>query len=170
VFDKQGGEAMDLLESLYHDHRSAMYRRAFSVLGDHGLAEDAVQEAILRMAKYLRRFEPLSRDERRYLCLAVAKNMALNLLRKRGESLTLTEDIPAAAPDAALAMDLTGAIQALDEGLQQVVMLRLRYGFDTAETARLMGLTQGAVRRRLHRAREILRGTLSDTEIRRCEP
>ena len=155
---------MELLESLYRENRSAMYHRAYSVLGDHGLAEDAVHEAILRVSKYLYRFETLGDDERRYLCLAVAKNAALNVLRKRGEVCGLDDNLPTETADLALGMDLASAIEDLDESLHQVVILRLRCGFSTAETAKLMSLTQGAVRRRLGRAREILRKTLSGTE------
>jgi RNA polymerase sigma-70 factor (ECF subfamily) len=141
-----------------------MYHRALSVLGDHGLAEDAVHEAIIRISKYLSRFSAMSEEERRYLCLTIAKNMALNIQRKRGEILPLLENVPAVSCDVPLGIDLTDAIGSLDEGLYQVVMLRLRYEFNTAETARLMGITPGAVRRRLNRAREILRKSLSNKE------
>jgi RNA polymerase sigma-70 factor (ECF subfamily) len=155
---------MVLLESLYNAHRGAMFHRALSVLGDRALAEDAVHESILRIARVLPRFEAVPAGEHRYLCLAIARNAALNLRRDRGETVPLPDSVPADASDIALGLDIAGAIEALDESLHQVVMLRLRYGFDTAETARLMGITQGAVRRRLHRAREILRKSLEEHE------
>jgi RNA polymerase sigma-70 factor (ECF subfamily) len=141
-----------------------MYHRALSVLGDHGLAEDAVHESFIRITKYLPRFNAMSEEERRYLCLTIAKNMALNILRKRGEILPLPENTPTVLCDISLGLDLTDAIESLNESLYQIVMLRLRYGFDTAETARLMGITPGAVRRRLNRARAILRKSLGGKE------
>jgi RNA polymerase sigma-70 factor (ECF subfamily) len=132
-----------------------------SVLHDQGLAEDAVHEAVFRISKSLNRFEDLSGDERRYLCVAIAKNMALNIVRKRkGGDTPLDGDVHAEYTDIPLKLDIIDAINALDEGLYQVVMFRLRYEFNTAETARMMGITQGAVRRRLNRARQILRKSL----------
>jgi len=152
-----------LLASLYNDHQTAMYHKAHSVLCDHGLAEDAVHEAFLRISKHLARFETIPRDRLRYVCLAVVKNAALNILRTRGGIVPLTDAMPAVAVDPSLGMDLTAAIKSLDEGYQQVVMLRLWYGFDTFETARLLGLTQSQVFNRLSRAKKALREFLNET-------
>lgn len=151
-----------MLESLYHAYRGVMLHRALGVLGDHALAEDAVHEAFLRIARHIPRFRGLSEDERRYLCLAIVKNAALNLLRDRGASLPLPEDLPVMETDIPLGMDLAGAIDALEEGHRQVVVLRLRYGFNTAETARLLGIPPGTVRSRLNRARKNLQEILRD--------
>ena len=151
-----------MLETLYRAHRSAMLRRAMGALRDHALAEDAVHEAFCRIARHLDSFEGMSEDERRYLCLTIAKNAALNILRDRGASVPLREDLPAVPGSVELGMDLDDAIRALEEGHRQVVLLRLRYGFDTAQTAKLLGIKQGTVRSRLNRARKILRETLDD--------
>jgi RNA polymerase sigma-70 factor (ECF subfamily) len=139
-----------------------MLNRALGVLGDRGLAEDAVHEAFLRIARHLPRFERLSEKESRYLCLAITKNAALNLRRDRGDPLSLTEDLPSPQADLSLRADLAGALAALEDGYRQVVLLRLHYGFNTAETARLMGITRDAVRGRLKRARAVLREALSE--------
>jgi RNA polymerase sigma factor (sigma-70 family) len=89
--------------------------------------------------------------------------MALNILRKRKVPFEpLGEEIGAADEDIPLMLDLRDAIEALDEGLYQIVIFRLRYGFSTAETARLTGITAGAVRQRLNRARKILRKSLAN--------
>ena len=75
---------------------------------------------------------------------------------------SLPDDVPANDQDAQLAPDLTEAIAALGEEDRNVVLLRLYYGFDTGETARLLGMTRDAVRGRLKRARKILREALGD--------
>lgn len=151
-----------MLEALYRAYRGVMYHKALGILADHALAEDAVHEAFVRIARHVPRFEAMPPDERRYLCLTIAKNAALNLLRDRGESVPLREDLPVLSADLPLRMDLENAIRALEEGHRQVVLLRLRYGFNTAETARLLGIRQGTVRSRLNRARKLLQKILSD--------
>ena len=144
-----------MLELLYRTYRVIMYRRALSVLGDHALAEDAVHEAFIRISRHIGRFEQISTDEHRYLCLTIVKNAALNMLRDRGVTEELPGDIHAPG-DISLGIDIADAINSLEEGHQQVVMLRIRYGFSTIETARLLGIRPGTVTSRLTRARKIL--------------
>ena len=147
-----------MLEELYRSYRAAMLQRALSVLGDHALAEDAVQEAFIRIARHIGRFKNMPSEERRYLCLTIVKNAALNMLRNRRETDPLPQTLQAVSRDIILGMDITTAVNALEEKQRHVVLLRLRYGFSTIETARLLGIKQGTVRSRLNRARK----TLSD--------
>jgi len=145
-----------MLESLYLKYRAVMHQRALSILGDHALAEDAVHEAFIRLSRHIGRFERMRPEECRYLCLTIVKNVSLNMLRDRRDTDPLPENLPAVPRDALLGMDITSAVNSLEEGHRQVVLLRLRYGFDTIETARLLGIKQGTVRSRLSRARKIL--------------
>jgi len=149
-----------MLEMLYRSYRTAMLQRALGVLGDHALAEDAVHEAFIRISRHIRRFESMKSDECRYLCLTIVKNAALNILRDRGITDELPDTQRAVTGDIALGIDISDAIDALEEGHRQVVLLRLRYGFDTFETARLLGIKPGTVRSRLNRARKILKESL----------
>lgn len=52
------------------------------------------------------------------------------------------------------------AIDRLPEAYRTVLMLRDIQEMDTAETARILGLSEGAVKTRLHRARQALAGLL----------
>ena len=149
-----------MLEMLYRSYRAEMLRRALGVLGDHSLAEDAVHEAFIRIYRHIGRFDSMGTEERRYLCLTIVKNAALNMLRDRRVTDELPETQPAAAGDIALDIDITTAIDTLEEGHRQVVLLRLRYGFSTFETASLLGIKSGTVRSRLNRARKILKEML----------
>ena len=149
-----------MLEMLYRSYRTVMLHRALSVLGDHALAEDAVHEAFIRISRHIRRFEGMKSEECRYLCLTIVKNAALNILRDRGTIDELPETQCVVTGDIALGIDISDAIDALEEGHRQVVLLRLRYGFDTFETARLLSIKPGTVRSRLNRARKILKESL----------
>ena len=149
-----------MLEKLYRTYRAPMLQRALGVLGDHALAEDAVQEAFIRISRHIGRFEKMKSEECRYLCLTIVKNAALNMLRDRGITSELMDTQHAIIGDIALGLDISNAIDALEEGHRQVVILRLRYGFDTFETARMLGIKSGTVRSRLNRARKILKEAL----------
>lgn len=53
-----------------------------------------------------------------------------------------------------------GSIQKLPEGYRNVLMLRDVEDLDTEEAAEILGISPGAVKTRLHRARQALRGLL----------
>jgi len=137
-----------------------MLGRALSILGDQALAEDAVHDAFIRIARHIGRIKNMPSEERRYLCLTIVKNVALNMQRDKKDTEPLPETLQAVSKDANLGMDITTAINSLEDGHRSVVLLRLRYGFSTLETARLLDIKQGTVRSRLNRAREILREAL----------
>ena len=149
-----------MLEQLYLTNRTVMLQRALGILGDQQLAEDAVHDAFIRITRHIGRLKNMPSDERRYLCLTIVKNVALNMLRDRKETVELPETLQAVSNEVILDMDITTAINTLEEGHRNVVLLRLRYGFSTAETAKLLGIKQGTVRSRLNRAREFLREAL----------
>lgn len=64
---------------------------------------------------------------------------------------------------------LSEAIEALPESYRNVLLLRDIEDLDTEETARAMGISPGAVKTRLHRARQALRGLL-EPHLREAEP
>ena len=149
-----------MLEQLYQANRTIMLQRALSILTDQALAEDAVHDAFIRIVRHIGRIKNMPSEERRYLCLTIVKNIALNMLRDRRETDKLPETLQTVSNDFILGMDITTAVNSLEEGHRQVILLRLRYGFSTIETARLLGIKQGTVRSRLNRARGILREAL----------
>jgi RNA polymerase sigma-70 factor (ECF subfamily) len=159
-----------LLELLYNNHMTAMYHKAHSVLSGHGLAEDAVQEAFLRISKHLSRIETIPIDRLRYLCLAIVKSTAIDIYRVRGVTIPLPDSTSAVVTDPSTGIDIAAAINNLDDEYQQIVILRLLYGFDTAETARLLGLTQSQVFNRLSRAKKMLRNALTENETDNQNP
>ena len=149
-----------MLEQLYRANRTVMLQRALSILSDQQLAEDAVHDAFIRITRHIGRLKNMPSEERRYLCLAIVKNVALNMLRDRKETDPLPETLQSVSREVILSMDIASAISSLEEGHRNVVLLRLRYGFSTVETARLLDINKGTVRSRLSRAREILREAL----------
>ena len=150
-----------MLESLYKKYRVVMYNKALGILQSHELAEDAVHEAFVRIARHTGRFESMNGEEPRYLCITIVKNIALNMLRDRGKPMEIPEDLADIPTDIPLAIDLDAAISSLPDDFRQVVILRLRYGFDTIATAKLLGIKQGTVRSRLNRARKSLQAILT---------
>lgn len=158
-------------------HSDGLYRLAFRVLHDEAAAEDVVQETYLNAWKSLDRFDGRSRLGT--WLFRIAYNNALMRLRSTKPVDPLLEDVDSeSAPSPAevvpwvetpedivekgeTAQVLEEAIAAIPESLGLVFQLRDVEGRSTAETAEILGITEGTVKVRLHRARLALRERLS---------
>ena len=148
--------------------RPDLLRFAFWLARDRALAEDVVQEAMLRAWKSL---ESLGEDSRArpWMLTIVRREFARTWERKRLEvadvdALVAAEaDVLASDEDAAVA-ELREALFRLEDDYREPLVLQVMLGYTTDEIATQMGLTQGAVLTRLFRARQRLRKALGGTD------
>ena len=138
-----------------------IYRYAFRMLGNAHDAEDVVQEALLRAWKSL---DTLREDTsaKQWLLTIVRRENARYFERKRLETVDI--DNLTASQAALLAEqpndeldEMRQAIYELDDDYREPLVLQVLMGFSTNEIAEQMGLKQGAVLTRLHRARAKLK-------------
>ncbi len=155
------GDARRLrFERLVAPWRDDLYRYAFWLSRDPDLADDVVQEAMLRAFRSLESLQ----DEgsvKAWLLTIARREHARVYERKRLE----TQDIDElSAAEAALIAtgddtdvdDMRQAILQLDDGYREPLLLQVLFGLSTEEIAAAMELKQGAVLTRLHRARKKL--------------
>jgi len=144
--------------------RADLFRFAFWLSRDRALAEDVVQEAMVRAWKSLDSLEDDARA-RPWMLTIVRREHARTFERKRLEVADLDALVTAEAPvlaseeDAALA-EMREALFRLEDDYREPLVLQVMMGFTTQEIAEQMGLTQGAVLTRLFRARQQLRRAL----------
>jgi RNA polymerase sigma-70 factor, ECF subfamily len=149
-----------LCESLRPD----LLRFAWWLGRDRGLAEDVVQESMLRAWKS---FDSLA-DEgkaKAWLLTIVRREFARSFEKKRPqltdvEALVAAESDVLAAPDDERVAEMRSAIFRLDEEYREPLVLQVLMGYSTQEIADMMGMQQGAVLTRLFRARARLREQL----------
>lgn len=149
-----------------------MYRYAAWLSRDRTIAEDVVQESLLRAWKSL---ESLRDDAaaKHWLLTIVRRENARYFERRRLETVDVDDLTPsqeallADQPDHELD-DVRNAIGRLDDDYREPLVLQVLMGYSTNEIGELMGLRQGAVLTRLHRARLKLRDAL-DSGIA-CDP
>jgi len=155
---------------LYEAHRTPIYRFACRMLGGDGAAEDVTQECFMSVLRRPEAFDPSRAALRTYLC-GIARNLAFKHLRKRGQETTVddpAEDlaVPDKDPlrqaiDAEIGDAVRRAVSDLPPLQREVVVLFEYEGLTLAETASVCGIDVGAVKSRLHRARERLRRSLA---------
>jgi RNA polymerase sigma factor (sigma-70 family) len=152
-------------DAFYASARTTIGRAVALAVGDVDLASDATDEA---MARAYERWALVSRLERpEGWVYRVAVNWSVSVLRHRRRSLHRLYE-PAAAdgpqlPDPAL----HDALGSLDVKHRSVVVCRHLLGWSVAETADALGVREGTVKSRLHRALRTLEARLGhqrDTE------
>jgi RNA polymerase sigma-70 factor (ECF subfamily) len=147
-------------------HYAEMARIAYGVLGDAGLAEDAVQAA---WSIAWRKLHTLRDSDRlRPWLVAVVANEARHLLRRRGNRPVMELEIDTCdvrAPDLSdeiERVDLVNALRRLTPDERALLALRYEAGFDSAEIGPMLGLSASGARARLARLLGRLRKDLDD--------
>jgi len=149
-------------EYIYEKYKRLLWAKAFDILKDHALAEDAVSEAFIRAYKHLHKIEdPDSNQSVSYL-VTIVKNVAINLYHKekRVTSIDIAEydeaddfnleDMVTSQEDTSAAMKLVGRLK---EELKAVFLLKYAYEMSHREIANTLGITENNVTVRLHRAK-----------------
>jgi RNA polymerase sigma-70 factor, ECF subfamily len=166
------GERM-ATERFVREHTGWMLVLAKRYLKDRALAEDCVQEAFLQAFRNIRGFE--GRSTLKSWLFRIVVNAALMRLRShRGSGEQCLDDVLAeverggygrdqpwgeiATPQDMLqrkeAQELVVAkLTELPDGYRIVLLLRDIEGYSTEEAAKALGMTEGALKVRLHRAR-----------------
>lgn len=133
--------------------------RAFSrrLLGDDALGDDAAQEAFVRMWRGIRRLEGAGAFTS--WAFTVARNTAIELLRKEKRTPTPTDELPAVsanpADDLALRRVVREAVRGLPEPYRTTFCYR-EAGLSYEEISEAVATPIGTVRSRLHKARKLL--------------
>ena len=159
----------EMLRAAIDRHAAYIYRIALSIVRDRALADDVVQETMIRAW----RGGPIQPDgdmPRAWLA-RVARNAAIGILRRRREELYGSDAIPEAESsvnpartvEGRAALDqLRGALGALDEGDRALIVLREIEGMTYEEIAETMELPLSTVKTRLFRARQQLKRALEE--------
>jgi RNA polymerase sigma-70 factor, ECF subfamily len=149
------------------------YAVAVQVLRNPSLAEEAVQEAMLRLWKQGRQFDPARGNERSWI-LSICRNQAIDLLRKRNRHPERSiEDLPSvyALQDPedvwqSVMASMTGevvreALETLPPEQRDTVVQAYYGGLRPVEIARRLQLPEGTVRSRLRLGLARLREALA---------
>ena len=154
---------------LVYTFQDAVYNLCYRMLGESGEAEDATQEAFLRVYTHIHRYDA-GRSFKTWV-MSIASNHCIDRLRKRRMQYVSLDDEPTAAAlalsssdplpeQAALQGERSEVIQELlsklDAGYRAAVILRYWYDYSYAEIAQTMNTTESAIKSRLFRARRIL--------------
>ena len=161
----------EALSALVSQYAQTLYRVAFSVLRNATDAEDAVQEAFMRVLRHRDKLGEI-RDHRVWL-VRIVWNVVLDRKRRcktrpetddlddvarmiPAEGLTAEERAAAAQHRA----QVLACVEQLPEKEREVLLLSAFEELSSVEIAAVLKITESSVRSRLFRARKLLAGLL----------
>ncbi|HEV2133281.1 MAG TPA: RNA polymerase sigma factor [Terracidiphilus sp.] len=168
----------DALAALVTEYAPTLYRVAFSVLRNPADAEDAVQEAFLRVLRHRGMLGDV-RDRRVWL-IRIVWNIVLDR-KRRAKTRPETDDVAELArvlPSHGLSAEHIAAasqhhahvlscVEQLPAKEREVLLLSAFEELTSVEIATVLGITESSVRSRLFRARNLMAGLLNHARSQR---
>ncbi|TFD63096.1 sigma-70 family RNA polymerase sigma factor [Cryobacterium ruanii] len=163
-------ERTELLQALHDEHAALLWRYVVRLTHDPALADDVVQETLLRAWRRPRLLDQTEVSARAWL-FTVARNLVIDDRRSaRARHEILTDQLPEipsddqtdALLDAWLVAD---ALHDLSPDHRAVIVCAYYRGQSVAETARDLVIPEGTVKSRLHYGLRALRLALQERGV-----
>ena len=161
-----------MLAAAYVTHRDAAYRAAYRILGDGPAADDAVQDAFLKLWTGSAQFDP-ARGSMRGLVVTIARHTSIDVIRKRTrrqrtentyctDETSVTEGPEHATERADEARHVRAALRALPGEQRRAIEMAYFSGLTRREIAASARVPEGTVKSRMRLGMKKLASTLAD--------
>jgi RNA polymerase sigma-70 factor (ECF subfamily) len=167
---EEAPRAADLaFDRLYRSSRDDVYAYVAGLLRDGPAAEEVTAAAFERAYRKRHRFDP-ERGEPRAWLFGIARNAALDELRRRGRQAELAAepaDLHSSAEEGAehseRRLAVSAALERLAPGERELIALKFFAGLGNAEIAQVLGVSESNAGTKLHRAMTKLREACDGT-------
>ena len=158
-------EDEDAFGYLYAHYKGLMLQKAYGILHDRMLAEDAVSEAFIRIYKNRHKLDDPSSSRSLAFVMTIVRNTALTVYsRERRQPLHLEDeeepegpfDLEQSVLSSISSEQILQIIGSLPEELRSVFLLTYAYDLPHKKIGQLLGISENHVAVRLHRARKRL--------------
>jgi RNA polymerase sigma-70 factor, ECF subfamily len=174
VWKTQNGQT-DAFGLIYEEYVDRIYRYVFLRTGQAEQAEDLTHDVFCQAFRGVGSYKQTGKPFLSWL-LRIAHNLVIDYYRKAGKHrmIRLNDEIPVSWQDPVTAaekslamMEIAKAMLLLPAAQKEVISLRFVVGLSTAETAAVMGRSEGAVKTLQHEAvvklRKMVKGNMPDT-------
>ncbi|MCL2122365.1 MAG: RNA polymerase sigma factor [Clostridiales bacterium] len=155
----------DKFEQLFEKYRRLLLHKAYGILRDYSLAEDAVSEAFIRIYRNMNKIDDIASSRTVSFLVTIVKNTALTILGKQKPYLVLDEGVEIEDKDdsleekvlsAAVTQDMLKLVDLLSEDLRAPFLLKYAHDLPHKEIAGLLHISENNVTVRIHRAKKKL--------------
>lgn len=152
--------------NIYMKYRNLMFYKAMSLLHNEALAEEAVQESLMKIAKNISKISDVDCSKTKAFIVIIVRNTSLDTIKAEhiGETVPLDDEIiPDVSQDVLEKMiskegyeKLMTAVSELDDIYRDILTLRYVYGYGNDELAKLLGMSRRTVESRVYRGKKML--------------
>ncbi len=157
-------EEKDKFEYLYSKYKNLLLHKAYGILHDYMLAEDAASEAFLRIYKNLAKIEDPDSGRCIAFLVTIVKNVSLTLLQKKARH--TAEELPVEQQDdfrledfvvsRLTSSEIYGLLAQVGEEYKNAFVLKYAYAMSNQEIGKTMGVSANHVGVLLYRAKKKL--------------
>ncbi|MCM1536242.1 MAG: RNA polymerase sigma factor [Clostridium sp.] len=157
---------------LYEKYRYLMQKVAMDVLHDPYLAEDAVHNAFMKLAKHMWEVgEADGLSTKRYL-ITITKNAAIDIYRKRSrqrhKELYMDElgegELPMSHMETGMDNPILDVLKNLPVKYRDIFLLKYSAQLKNSEIAKICGIKEATVRQRIARGKALIERELKKQE------
>ena len=144
----------DGLQRIYHRHKDRLFSYCFYVTGDRELSEDVVQESFYKLARQSQRLDDhASIKDWLFIC---TRNLTFNHLKRHRRQTLLSTNIDHSTSelDVETRLFIQNVLSRLDRSDRELILLREYQCYSINTIAKLLSISEEAVRVRLYRVRK----------------
>ena len=169
IFEKRSScKKHEVIEQLYSNYSKIMYHVAYQILNDQFLAEDAVQNAFMKLEKNKFKIDSITCNKTKSFMVIITRNIAIEIYnKKKKEAPTYDSRELDEIPDNKLVpidiiinnesiSEIRDALSLLDSKYSDIILLKYFSDYSNIEIASLLNISEDLVRVRLHRAKKLL--------------
>ena len=161
----------DKFEYIFQKYNKLMLHKAYGILKDYSLAEDAASEAFIRIYKNIHKIDDPTDNRAIAFIVTIVKNVALTMLKKEQEhsaqeydyELQDSFDLEEHTISQLGSEYIYQMLDEIGEEMKSVFLLKYAYDLSHKEIGRLLGISENNVTVRLHRAKKKLAALLDPT-------
>lgn len=160
-------------EKLYNQFKPTLITVAYQILNDIDLAEDAVHDAFLSLAKNMNKISGKNCIQIRNYLIIIVRNASRQIYNKRKKEICVEEiqdnitdlqNIEINAEDKVTQQKLMELIKTLDEKYADVLILKYFYDLSDKEIARSIGISLENAKIRLYRGKAMIKNKLAEVK------
>jgi len=154
----------DKFEYIYSKYKNLLLYKAYEILKDYALSEDAVSEAFIRIYRNLHKIDDPKSNKAVAFIVTITRNAALTMLKK--EKGNVVEEYDETKPDdynlenhiiSEMSSEAVySMLNGMQEDMRNVFIMKYAYDMTHKEIGRTLGISENNVTVKLHRARKKL--------------
>ncbi len=155
-----------LINILYNEYKHAMFDAAYDIIHDECLSEDAIHTAFVNVSDHLHKLTDVKSNRTKAYLLTVVKNAAKKIYNKRKNvvldgtvehrtaQMTVWPD-PQTHLQSKLSHErMVECLYKMKPKYRDVLLMKFYFGHKNEDIAKILGITESNVRKRLQRARK----------------